>query len=152
MFLKGTLVSEEYDHDFTAGDMRVSVKARKGRSGITSIISRIEGEGCPTHLMFIQFSDGYSLERIYLFPWGYLLEHRRFKEKTVRGGRRGYYMSVGPSRDSEFLIYSRSATLFSPERHQPGRETSVPAESPRSGQPHRQPLSRPLPHLRPGQS
>lgn len=108
MLLKGRLVPDEYDYDIVAQDMRVSVKARKGASAgwnITSLIPKIEGEDCPTHLMFMQFTDSYSLFRVWLFPWEDLYKNGRFIEKRVRSEHRGYYVRIKPARDRGYLIY-----------------------------------------------
>jgi len=108
MILNGTIVPDEYDYDFKAQDMRVSVKARKGVTRgweITSIIPRIEGDECPTHLMFIQFTGSYSISRVWLFPWKDLHDQERFKEKRVRGEHRGYYVRIKPLLDKDYLIY-----------------------------------------------
>ena len=108
MILNGKLVPDEYDYDVKTRDKLVSVKARKGTSGnwqITSIIPRIEGDKCPTHLMFIQFTDSYSIKRVWLLPWKDLHDNGRFKEKTVRGEHRGYYIRIKPSVDKDYLIY-----------------------------------------------
>ena len=110
MILNGRLMPDEYDYDVEALDKRVSVKARKGTYGswqVTSIIPRIIGNECPTHLMFIQFTDDYSINRVWLFPWKYLHDSGRFLEKRVRGGHRGYYIRVKPSVDTDYLIYPK---------------------------------------------
>jgi hypothetical protein len=108
MLLNGRLVSDEYDYDIVAQDMRISIKARKGTSSgwnISSLIPKVEGENCPTHLMFIQFTDSYSLFRVWLFPWKELYGNRRFMEKKVRGEHRGYYVRIKPAKDRDYLIY-----------------------------------------------
>jgi len=108
MILNGKLVPDEYDYDVETQDKFVSIKARKGTSGswqVSSIIPRIIGAECPTHLMFIQFTDDYLINKIWLFPWEYLRDSGRFIEKMVRGSRRGYYIRVKPSMDSDYLIY-----------------------------------------------
>ena len=84
------------------------MKARKGISGswtTTSIIPKIAGDECPTHLMFIQFTHDYSIKRVWLFPWKDLNDQRRFIEKKVRGEHRGYYVRIKPSLDRHYLIY-----------------------------------------------
>lgn len=108
MMLNGTLVPDTCDYDVKARDMRICVKARKGVAlgwQITSIIPRVEGEECPTHLMFLQFTESYSIKRVWLFPWEYLRNHRRFIDKRVRGEHRGYYVRIKPSVDKDYLIY-----------------------------------------------
>jgi hypothetical protein len=110
IILNGKLMPDEYDYDVKTRDKRVSIKARKGTSGgweTTSIIPRIEGNRCPTHLMFLQFTDSYSIKRIWLFPWKDLYDKGRFKKKTVRGEHRGYYIRIKPSLDKGYLIYSQ---------------------------------------------
>ena len=109
MIMDGTLVPDDCDYDVKARDMHISVKARKGTSRgwqITSTIPRIKGDGCPTHLMFIQFTDNFSINRIWLFPWKYLNDSRRFVPKRVHGENRGYYVRIKPSLDIDHLIYS----------------------------------------------
>ncbi len=108
LLLNGSLVDDKYEHDFEAGDKRVSVKARKGTSSnwkITSIISKIEGDNCPTHLMFLHLDDKYSLKNVWLYPWDEIRETGRFKIKTVREQFRGYYFIVQPKNDEMFVIY-----------------------------------------------
>jgi hypothetical protein len=108
MILNGMLVPDEYDYDVKAQDKRVSVKARKGEAHgweITSIIPKIEGDDCPTHLMFMQFTDSYSIKRVWLFPWKDLHNQERFRVKRVRGEHRGYYVRIKPSLDKKYLIY-----------------------------------------------
>jgi len=108
MLLNGRLVPDEYDYDAVAQDMRVSIKARKGTSpgwNITSLIPKVKGTDCPTHLMFMQFTDNYSLFRVWLFPWEDLYRNGRFLEKKVRGEHRGYYVRIKPEKDYSYLIY-----------------------------------------------
>lgn len=108
MLFSGTLVPDDYDYDFEVQDMHVSVKARKGLARgweITSIIPKIHGDGCPTHLMFIHFTDKYSINKVWLFPWKDLHEHGRFIPKKVRGEYRGYYVRIKPSLDKDYVIY-----------------------------------------------
>jgi len=109
IILNGKLVPDKHDYDVETLDKRVSVKARKGTSGswqVSGIIPRILGAECPTHLMFIQFTDDYLINRIWLFPWEKLRDTGRFKSKTVRGGQRGYYIRIKPKIDESYLIYS----------------------------------------------
>lgn len=108
MLLNGRLVPDEYDYDIVVQDMRVSIKARKGASSgwnITSLISKVKGTDCPTHLMFMQFTNRYSLFRVWLFPWEDLYKNGRFIEKKVRGEHRGYYVRIKPAKDRSYLIY-----------------------------------------------
>ena len=108
LMLNGTLVGDEFQHDFEYGDRRVSVTARKGwNSGwnTTSGISKLEGEGCPTHLMFIHFDDDFSIQEVWLYPWTELLDGNRFKEKKVHGEHRYYTFRVRPAEDEKHRIY-----------------------------------------------
>ena len=112
LFLDGTLVSDNFEHDFVTKDKkRVAVKARRGtRSGWkrTSAIPKIIGSGCPTHLMFVHINDDYSIDMMWLYKWQYLRNSGRFKEHIVRGSRRSFYFEVNPESDSEYLIYKRT--------------------------------------------
>lgn len=112
LFLGGTLVSDDLEHDFVTKDgKRVSVKARKGnKSGWkrTSAIPRIEGTSCPSHLMFVHLDDDYSVDRIWLYKWQCLRNSGRFKEHIVRGSRRSFYFEVHPESDIKYLIYTRT--------------------------------------------
>ncbi|MCH7998876.1 MAG: hypothetical protein IIA91_05305 [Chloroflexi bacterium] len=108
LLLGGTLVSDEFEHDFEAGDSRVSVKARKGRASgwtQTSAIPKIEGNDCPSHLMFVHLNDDYSLDRIWLYPWSDLVKSGRFKPHNVRGNRRSWVFYANPSADRAYLEY-----------------------------------------------
>jgi len=108
LLLGGTLVGEEHEHDIEKGRMRISVKARKGgRRGWTqtSAIPKIEGAGCPTHLIFVHFTDAYQLQSIWLYPWPEL--SKRFKDKMVRGQRSSYIFKVDPKKDQKYLKYQR---------------------------------------------
>jgi hypothetical protein len=108
ILFNGTLMPDEYDYDVVAPNMRISVKARKGETRgweITSIIPRIEGRECPTHLMFMQFTQSYSLLRIWLYPWEDLFNQKRFIEKKVRNEHRGYYVRISPIKDKDYLVY-----------------------------------------------
>lgn len=108
LMLNGTLVSDQYEYDFQSGDMRVSVKARKGwNSGwnTTSGISKLEGEGCLTHLMFIHFEDDFSIQEVWLYPWAELRDGNRFKEKKVKGEHCYYTFRVRPAEDENYRIY-----------------------------------------------
>ncbi len=66
LLFNGTLVSDREEHDFVTNDgWRVSVKARKGwKSGWkqTRAIPKIEGDECPTHLLFVHLNDDYSID------------------------------------------------------------------------------------------
>lgn len=108
--LNGHLVDDSYEHDVQTEDgWSISVKTRKGlNSGWTrsSAIPRIEGEGCPTHLMFVHLNADYGVSDMWLYPWEDLISQGRFKEHIVRGNFRSYYMSVKPSQDNKYKIYS----------------------------------------------
>jgi hypothetical protein len=110
MLMNGTLVTDQYDYDFKAKNMRISVKARKGTARgweTTSLMPKIEGDKCPTHLMFIQFTNDYSIYRVWFFPWNDLYSHKRFIEKKVSGKHRGYYVRIKPLLDKDYLIYEK---------------------------------------------
>ena len=113
MLLGGRLVDDSLEHDFEANpDYRVSVKTRKGTGANwsrTSAIPLIEGEGCPTHLMFVHLNDTYRLRRVWLYPWADLLDKSRFRKHVVRGNFRSYYFTVREADDEKYCI-SRSAT------------------------------------------
>jgi hypothetical protein len=109
LLLDGTLVSDEQEHDLiTKNGERISVKARKGKGSgwkRTSAIPKIEGDDCPTHLMFIHLKDDYSVDRIWSFPWEELLKSGRFKEYNVRGSHRSFYFQIKPEIDIKYLCY-----------------------------------------------
>ena len=109
LILNGYLVDDSHEHDVETDDgLRVSVKTRKGTgSGWTksSAIPKIEGEDCPTHLMFVHLSDSYSVSKMWLYPWSELLNLSRFKKHIVRGNFRSYYISVNPSKDNKHEVY-----------------------------------------------
>src|ERR1700694_2614597 len=70
LLLDGTLVHDREEHDFVCSDGRkVSVKTRKGFGAgwrRTSAIPKIDGQHCPTHLLFVHLRDDYSIDRIWL--------------------------------------------------------------------------------------
>ncbi|WP_333795593.1 DUF6998 domain-containing protein [Rheinheimera sp.] len=109
LILDGKLVSDREEHDFECYDGRtVSVKTRKGwGSGWkqTSAIPKIEGEDCPSHLMFVHLDDDYKLERIWLYPWSELLSSGRFTSHKVRGQHRSFIFRVDDKKDNAFLLY-----------------------------------------------
>jgi len=86
LLLDGTLVDESQEHDFIVlgtGE-KYAVKARKGRKGgwnNTSAISKIEGDDCPTYLLFIHFDSEYRIENI----WKYDLGKKKFEERIMDG-------------------------------------------------------------------
>lgn len=119
--LDGRLVDDSHDHDVEAGadgSMRISVKARRGRSGgwnRTSAIPRIEGDGVPTHLAFVNLDARYELRRIWLFPWERLAADGRFIEHVVRGVHRSWYVSIREASDDDFLVFP-SVSTGTPDR------------------------------------
>lgn len=108
LLLNGTLVGDDKEHDFVTGDgKRVSVKARKGRSWTrSSAIPKIDGDDCPTHLMFVRLADNYSVQSIWLFDWTTLRKDGRFKDHNVRGEKRSFIFTVSETVDRPHLVYS----------------------------------------------
>lgn len=115
LLFDGTLVDDREEHDFVSSDaLRVSVKTRKGWKGgwkNTSAIPQIEGEGCPTHLLFVHLNDDYSLDRIWLLEWCQLVNTERFKKHVVRGSQRSFIFSIDEKKDSAYVVYSKTANL-----------------------------------------
>ena len=109
LLLNGTLVHDREEHDFVCADgMRVSVKTRKGFSTgwqRTSAIPKIDGDECPTHLLFVHLSDDYSIHRIWLFPWSILAKAERFKKHTVRGSHRSFIFTLDEKSDKAYVVY-----------------------------------------------
>lgn len=108
LILGGQLVDDSEEYDVIVGDMRVSVKARKGsKKGWrrSSAIPRIEGEGCPTHLSFVHLNDDYSLDRIWLIEWSKLVRAGRFTSHKVRGTHRSYVFDIDERKDQEFVVF-----------------------------------------------
>src|SRR5438094_3631076 len=85
LLLGGILVDDPEEHDFVTEDgRRVSVKARKGASWKqSSAIPKIEGEDCPTHLMFVRLFDDYCVRSIWLHEWSALRSRGRFVPHNV---------------------------------------------------------------------
>jgi hypothetical protein len=108
----GRLVSDDKEHDFVAGDgRRISVKTRKGRAKgwkQTSAIPRIDGNDCPTHLLFVHLNDDYSIDRIWLLDWIELFKAGRFKPHEVRGKHRSYVFQINEKLDRASLVYGKS--------------------------------------------
>lgn len=108
LLLDGKLVSDREEHDFICKDGRtVSVKTRKGwGSGWkqTSAIPKIDGEECPSDLMFVHLNDDYSLDRVWLYSWKEVLEAGRFTSHVVRGQHRSYIFKVDEKRDKNNII------------------------------------------------
>jgi hypothetical protein len=113
LLLNGTLVHDREEHDFvTPAGMRVSVKTRKGTNTgwrTTSAIPKIEGNECPTHLLFVHLRHDYSLDRMWLFTWQRLLQERRFREHKVRGARRSWVFALDETKDGKYVVYHRDA-------------------------------------------
>jgi len=109
LLLGGILVSDDFQHDLeTKNGNRISIKAREGKAKEwerTSNIPKIEGDGCPTHLMFVHLNNDHSIDRMWLYPWGNLRISGRFKEHIVRGSPRGFYFQVSPESDEKYLIH-----------------------------------------------
>lgn len=114
ILLGGKLVSDREEHDFVCQNgQRVSVKTRKGwGSGWkqTSAIPKIEGEECPTDLMFVHLNDDYSIDRVWIYPWEQLIQERRFASHVVRGQHRAFIFRVDERRDYKHVIYGRAAS------------------------------------------
>lgn len=109
LLFSGVLVDDREEHDFeTSLGLRVSVKTRKGwKSGWkqSSAIPKIDGDGCPTHLLFAHLNDDYSVDRMWLFEWNVLFATGRFKPHVVRGVRRSFVFAVDELRDEKNVIY-----------------------------------------------
>jgi hypothetical protein len=109
LHLDGTLVDDSAEHDFvTPKGWRVSVKTRRGsRTGWqrSSAVPRIDGDGCPTHLLFVHLNDDYSVERMWLYSWPDLVANNRFKKHVVRGLQRSFVFTVDPNNDKKYVIY-----------------------------------------------
>lgn len=105
----GCLVDDSYEHDVEIDEgIKISVKTRKGTNSgwqRSSAIPKIEGDECPTHLMFVHLNDNYSVCAMWLYPWQYLYTSDRFKKHIVRGDFRSYYMSVNQNKDGKYKIY-----------------------------------------------
>lgn len=109
LLFDGRLVDDREEHDFVTSDgCRVSVKTRKGwGSGWrqSSAIPKIEGPGCPTHLLFVHLNDDYSIDRIWLFEWSRLLANERFRKHIVRGSQRSFVFSIHEKNDKNNVIH-----------------------------------------------
>ena len=112
LLFAGNMVDDSCEHDIESSDgKRISVKTRKGwKSGWTqsSAIPKIEGEDCPTHLMFVHLDDDYSVHGIWLFDWNYLCNEGRFRKHIVRGNLRSYIFHLNENNDNTHKIYSRN--------------------------------------------
>ncbi len=113
LLLNGKLVDDSEEHDLvTPTGWRVSVKTRKGFNvgwQRSSAIPKIEGEGCPSHLLFVHLSDDYSAERIWLYSWPELVAENRFTKHIVRGSHRSFIFSVDANKDKPRLVYCKPA-------------------------------------------
>lgn len=114
LLLGGKLVADTEEHDFETPDgKRISVKTRRGSAGgwkQSSVIPKIEGDSCPTHLMFVHLSEDFQLNRIWLYPWGDLVMVDRFKPKIVREKQYGYTFMVNPTTDAAYSIYASKSS------------------------------------------
>ncbi|MEZ8024436.1 MULTISPECIES: hypothetical protein [Vibrio] len=106
----GYLVDDSFEHDVeTTTGMAISVKTRRGTNSgwtRTSAIPKIEGEEVPTHLMFVHLNGDYVVSEMWLYPWQDLIEQERFRKHIVRGNFRSYYMSVNPTKDQRYKVYT----------------------------------------------
>jgi len=113
LLFNGKLVDDREEHDFISGEgFRVSVKARKGwNSGWkrTSAIPKIEGNDCPTHLLFVHLNDDYSIDRIWLLDWQQLLIKGRFKQHIVRGAPRSFIYAIDEVRDKPHVVFCKKS-------------------------------------------
>ena len=110
LLLNGILVDDRYEHDIeTPEGWKVSVKARKGTGSgwhQTSAIPKIDGDDCPTHILFVHLSDNYSLDKMWLFEWEYLKTNGRFRKHNVRGNLRSYIFILNDTTDQRFIVYN----------------------------------------------
>lgn len=120
ILLGGTLVSDREEHDFVCPNgQRVSVKTRKGwGSGWkqTSAIPKIDGEECPTDLMFVHLNDDYLIDRVWIYPWKQMIQEKRFASHVVRGQHRAFIFRVDERRDDKYVIYRGAANNWLQER------------------------------------
>ncbi|GHU07454.1 hypothetical protein AGMMS50225_04400 [Betaproteobacteria bacterium] len=111
LLFDGSLVSDQEEHDFICADgRRVSVKTRKGLGTgwqRTSAIPKIDGESCPTHLLFVHLFDDYAIDRIWFFHWSYLTKNERFKSHNVRGSHRSFIFTLDEKKDKAFIVYGK---------------------------------------------
>src|SRR5207245_11177363 len=111
LLLDGQLVHDREEHDFICvNGWRVSVKTRKGSNPgwqRSSAIPKLDGNTCPTHLLFVHLHDDYSLDRMWLFPWSTLVRKERFLEHVVRGAHRGFFFTLDEAHDEPYIVYKR---------------------------------------------
>ena len=112
LLFDGTLVDDQQEHDFvSATGSHVSVKTRKGwASGWkkTSAIPKIDGNDCPTHLLFVHLNDDYSIDRMWLLDWRQIVAEERFKKHMVRGAQRSFTFAINEVKDKDRVIYSKA--------------------------------------------
>ena len=111
LLMDGTLVHDREEHDFVcANGWRVSVKTRKGLGTgwqRTSAIPKLDGQHCPTHLLFVHLRDDYSIDRIWRFPWADLVAKERFKSHNVRGAHRSFIFTLDEKKDKAYVVYGK---------------------------------------------
>ena len=109
----GHLVDDRKEHDFeTSEGWRISVKTRKGHGSgwrQSSAIPKIEGDDCPTHLLFVHLNDDYSIDRMWLYEWNQLKEKGRFRPHIVRGRQRSFIFKLNEKDDHSFIVYHSTA-------------------------------------------
>lgn len=111
MLFGGELVGDSNEHDILTTDgRRISVKTRKGWKGgrqQTSAISKIEGDECPTRLLFVHLNDDYSIDRIWLLDWPELLNAGQFKQHAVRGKHRSFIFAIDEKQDVAKIVHAK---------------------------------------------
>lgn len=126
--LGGKLVSDREEHDFVTPDnWRVSVKARRGNNSgwnQTSAIPKIEGDDCPTHLMFVHLNNDYSLDRVWLFEWSNLITQHRFLNHKVRGTHRSFIFRLDEINDEECVVFPEELAESSHQTNKPDGEVN----------------------------
>ena len=106
---KGKLVGEDFEYDLLSGKDRVSIKTRKGsRWQQSGAIPRVDGKGCPTHLMFIHLDGNHEPIEIWVYPWKELRKKKRFKKHMVRNEPRSYIFREKSTGDQDFMIYQKA--------------------------------------------
>lgn len=127
-------IEDNLEYDVITESRRISVKTRKGNNpgwNKTSNISSKEiNESSPTHLMFVQLDEDFSVKRIWMYDWDKNLVER-FKPVNVKKNKKSestegnyfdsestnkkveendagiYYFRVDEKKDKEKLIYSK---------------------------------------------
>jgi len=109
LLFNGKMVDDSFEHDIETTDGKfISIKTRRGwNSGWTqsSAIPKIDGNDCPTHLLFVHLEENYSIHGMWLFEWNYLKLNERFRKHIVRGNLRSYIFHFNESKDRESKIY-----------------------------------------------